>query len=273
MTTAVEPHEGAGLRLTEVCWPIFDFAINFARQAKMGTLPPPDQVRYEALNALRDADDIAGRDPLAQRAWEDHLKAMMVYFLDYKMLNTDWDGRDFWFDNRFETDPDVLNHIEALGGEKFFEDCDTLQKDYELAERRDRRDKYELAEKLNLYFICLRLGFKGQFHDRPQELGDYTRRLFTRLPAYATTRGKEMFPDAYKHNQELKVDYKLGMSLALVLVILALVVGVSLVTFRLAWSRETAGISRAAEAWSGGNVPAAVAKSDAAGDKNEKKKK
>ncbi len=259
-----EHQETSTIRLTEVCWPVFDFAINFARQVKFGAAPPPEQVRYEALTAMRDAADVAARDPIAQRAWEDHLKAMMCYFLDYKMLNTEWNGRDLWFDSRFETDPEVLNHVEALGGEKFFQECDEIQKEYELAERRDRRDKYELAEKMNLYFVCLRLGFRGQFHDRPQELADYTRRLFTRLPAYGTTRGKEMFPEAYKHNQELKVDYKLGLSLTLVLVILAVVVGVSLTTFRVAWSRETAGISQAATVWTGDNPPTAAAAETAA---------
>ena len=34
-----EHEEAASLRLTEVCWPVFDFAINFARQAKLGVLP------------------------------------------------------------------------------------------------------------------------------------------------------------------------------------------------------------------------------------------
>ncbi|MCK4340930.1 MAG: DotU family type IV/VI secretion system protein [Phycisphaerae bacterium] len=250
-----EYEERSTIRLTEVCWPLFDFAINFGRQVKFGATPPPDQVRYEALSAIRDAEDLAQRDPMALRAWEDHLKAMMCYFLDYKMLNCEWEGRDFWFDHRFETDVDILNHVEALGGEKFFEACDENQREYELAERRDRRDKFELAEKLNLYFICLRLGFKGQYHDRPQELADYTRRLFTRLPAYSTSRGKEMFPEAYKHNQEVKVDYKLGLSLTLVLVILVVVVGVSLTTFRVAWSRETAGINNAAAEWTGDRVP------------------
>jgi type VI protein secretion system component VasF len=95
----------------------------------------------------------------------------------------------------------------------------------------------------------LRLGFKGRFHDYPQELADYTRRLFTRLPAYAGTRAKEMFPDAYQHNQELKVDYKLGMSLTLVLVILSIVVGASALTFRLAWNNAVSEIEQAAEVW------------------------
>ncbi len=247
MTPREEP---VPLRLTEVCWPVFDGLINLARQVKRGAPPPPDQVRFELLTALRDAEDIARRDPTAERLWSDRVKPMMVYLIDYKMLNTVWAGRDFWFESRFETDPGILDHVEALGGEKFFEDCDELQREYELAERRERRDTAELAELLNLYFICLRLGFKGQFHDRPQELADYTRRLFSRLPAYATTRGKELFPEAYRHNQEFKADYRLGLSLTLVLVILAVVVGAALVTFRVAWSHETSGIAQVAAEWS-----------------------
>ena len=254
-STTAEAQETPTLRLTEACWPVFDFLINFGRHAKFGTVPAPDQVRFEALAALRDAEDLARRDSASERIWEDRVKAMMVYLIDYKMLNNEWPGRDFWFDHRFETDVEILNHVEALGGEAFFKDCDEIQKEYELAERRDRRDRYELAELLNLYFICIRLGFMGQYHDRPQELADYTRRLFTRLPAYATTRGKEMFPEAYRHNQEVKVDYKLGMSLTLVAAIVLVIVGVSLGTFRIAWHRASSDIAQVAEHWS----PSAVA--------------
>ncbi|MEW6199318.1 MAG: DotU family type IV/VI secretion system protein [Planctomycetota bacterium] len=244
-----ERDDAPAVRLTEVCWPVFDCLINLSRQFQHGASPPPDQTRYEVLTALRDAEDLARRDPIAERLWDERVKAMMVYLIDYRMLNTDWPGRDYWFDHRFETDPNILDHVEALGGEKFFEDCDEMQKEYELAERRDRRDKQELAELLGLYFICLRLGFKGQYHDRPQELADYTRRLFTRLPAYATTRGKEMFPETYRHTQEVKVDYKLGMSLTLVLLILVIVIGASLLTFRGAWSKAVGDIAKVAEQW------------------------
>lgn len=224
------------IRLTEVCWPVLEFVTNFARQIKYGTVTRPEQVRYEALSALRSSEDIAHDDPAIERQWNDRVKPIMVYLIDYKMLNTEWEGRNYWFDHRFETDPEVLNEVEALGGEKFFEQCDEVSKEYEVAERRDRRDKEELAELLGLYFICLRLGFKGKYHDYPQELADYTRRLFARLPAYATTRAKDMFPEAYQHNQEIKVDYRLGMSLAMVLLVFGVIVSVSAITFRMAWS-------------------------------------
>ncbi len=249
-----ETIERTPLRLTEACWPVFEFITNVSRQVKHGAVPAAEQVRYEALSALRDAEDVARNDPLTERAWHDRTKAVMVYLLDYKMINTEWEGRQFWLDNPFETDPQVLDHAQALGGEDFFVTCDELQREYELAERRDRRDKDELAEQLGIYFICLRLGFKGQFHDRPQELADYTRRLFTRLPAYASTRAKEMFPDAYRHNQELKVNYNLGMNLTIVLVTLAIVVSGWLLTSRLAWSSAVREIGQSADKVCGDNV-------------------
>ncbi len=241
--------ERLSLRMTAACWPVFEFVTNFVRQIKHGTTPAPDQVRYEALSALRDAEDLARDDPATERLWGDRVKAMMVYLIDYKMLNSDWDGRDFWFDAPFETDPDILNHAQALGGEEFFRDCNDMQREYELAERRDRRDKDELAELLSLYFVCLRLGFKGQYHDRPQEMADYTRRLFARLPAYASTRAKEMFPETYQHNQELKVDYKLGTSLVVVMVTFAVIIGLSLFAFQLAWDKAVGKIHDRAQEW------------------------
>lgn len=240
------------LLLAETCWPIFEFLTNFIRQIKHGVVPAPDKVRYEALAALRDAEDLSRNDPVTERAWLDRVKAMMVYFLDYKMLNTEWEGRDYWSDNPFETDPMILDHAQSLGGEDFFRDCDDMQREYELAERRDRGDKDELAGVLNLYFVCLRLGFRGQYHDRPQELADYTRRLFTRLPAHATTRGKEMFPETYKHNQEIKVNYNLGKNLTIVLTIFAAIIGLSLLTFRVAWGSAVREIQQSAQKWQSG---------------------
>jgi type VI protein secretion system component VasF len=112
---------------------------------------------------------------------------------------------------------------------------------------------------LSIYFVCLRLGFKGQYHDRPQELADYTRRLFSRLPAYATTRAKEMFPEAYRHNEEIKVDYNLGMNLTIVLTMLMIVVVGWLVTSHLAWNSAVGEIGKAATQIERQSQPAADA--------------
>ena len=86
--------------LTEACWPVLEFLTHFTRQLKYGTAAPPKQVRYEALSALRDSEEYARDDPVSERAWEDRIQATLVYLIDYKMLNSDWEGRDYWFDER-----------------------------------------------------------------------------------------------------------------------------------------------------------------------------
>ncbi len=244
-----EKKDRPSLYLTTACWPVLELITNFARQVKYGTCPPPEQVRYEAVSALRDAEDLARNDPAAERLWEDRAKAMMCYLIDYKMINSAWEGPEYWSDNPFETDPQLLNHAQATGGEDFFRECDEIQKEHDLAERRERRDRHELGELLGLYFTCLRLGFRGQFHDRPQELADYTRRLWARLPAYAQTRSKEMFPEAYEHNQEIKINYNLGLSLVVVLTTFAVIIGLFVGTMRIAWDTAVDEITDSAEQW------------------------
>ena len=241
--------ERSSLCLTAACWPVFEFLTNFVRQVKHGTVREAEQVRYEALSALRDAEDSARDDPATEKLWHERVKAMMVYLLDYKMINTEWEGSNYWYDNAFETDAHILDHAQALGGDEFFRDCDEMQREYDLAERRERRDRDELAEVLSLYFVCLRLGFKGGYHDRPQELADYTRRLYTRLPAYAATRVKRMFPDAYEHNQELKVNYNLGMSLTVVLIVFSVILSLSVLAFRAAWHGLVSEMGNVADEW------------------------
>jgi type VI protein secretion system component VasF len=239
--------ERVSVRLTEMCWPVFEFVTNFDRQVRHGVTPGPDQLRFDALAALRDAEDLARNDPVTERAWDDKVKAMMVYLLDYRLLNTDWPGSEYCSSNPFETDPNVLNHSQSLGGSEFFRDCDDVKREFELAERRERRDKDELAGLLNLYFTCLRLGFKGQFHDQPIQLTDYTRQLFNRLPAYSTTRAKELFPETYKHTQEVKANYDLGMNLTIVGVIFVSVFVASVVTFKLAWGSAVGELRQSAQ--------------------------
>ena len=63
-----------------------------------------------------------------------------------------------------------------------------------------------------------------------------------------------MFPEAYQHNQELKVDYRLGVSLTIVLIVFASIVGASMLTFRLAWNNAVGTIRAKSEDWAQGRI-------------------
>jgi len=238
--------ETSSYGLTQACWPVFEFVIHFKRQVRYGGLANSDQIRFEARQAFRSAEEIARDDPSVERLWHEKAKAMMTYFVDYMMINTQWDGRETWLNNPLELDRDFLDHTETLGGEHFYNDCDEIQREYEQAERRDRRDKHELGELLSLYFTCLRLGFKGKYDGFPNELADYTRRLYSKLPGYSATRGKEMFPETYKHVEEVKVDYKLGVSLVIVLTCFLVVIGSWALASRLLWGSAVREIGESA---------------------------
>ena len=58
-----------------------------------------------------------------------------------------------------------------------------------------------------------------------------------------------MFPETYEHNQEAKVNYNLGMSLTVVLVTFVVILGLSLGTFRIAWSKAVKDIRVSATQW------------------------
>ena len=60
-----ERAENTSLHLTRACWPVFEFLTNFLRQVQHGTAAAPDQVRYEALSALRDAEELAHDEPVS----------------------------------------------------------------------------------------------------------------------------------------------------------------------------------------------------------------
>ena len=182
----------------------------------------------------------AREDPVTERAWNDRVKAMMVYLIDYKMLNTDWDGRNYWFvpEPLRDRPGGPRRTSRALGGEKFFEDCDEMQQGVRArrAPRPPGQGRTGRAAEPVLHLPAPGLQGAATTTGRrnwPTTPGGCSRRL----PAYATTRGKEMFPEAYRHNQELKVDYKLGMSLTMVLVTLRDRRGVG-------WSRSATGLEQ-----------------------------
>ena len=58
-----------------------------------------------------------------------------------------------------------------------------------------------------------------------------------------------MFPAAYEHLQELKINYNLGMSLTVVLVTFAVILTLSFFTFQIAWERAVGEIRDQAVNW------------------------
>ena len=74
------------------------------------------------------------------------------------------------------------------------------------------------------------------YDGRPQELEEYTRKLFHRLPAQAATRVKDrMFPHTYEHNAERKLPPPPGRNLTIFLTSIVIVFVLTLGALQYAW--------------------------------------
>jgi type VI protein secretion system component VasF len=228
---------------------MFFALIRFSQQARSGKTGAPENIRREMLTALREGAEIAAQDSAADRAWHERIRKLLIYFCDYRLSQTDWPGRAYWLNHRLETSPDGLAQPTGLGGDRFFDDCDELQKSYERVEHRDREDRGIMAEQLSLYYTAIRLGFRGRYHDFPVELEEYSRRLFALIPGQKTLGDDPMFPQAYDHTIKKPAIYALGVSVARIAAIFLVLLVAIIVVYQVAWRNAIRVIRESAETY------------------------
>ncbi len=114
-------------------------------------------------------------------------KFPLVAFIDETILNSNWEGRESWRERPMQLD----KYGETVAGERFFERLERL--------RAQGESKSELLE---IYYLCLSLGFEGKYKilgkeklrslvdDLRRELG-YARPLSDRVPISPHGRRKE----------------------------------------------------------------------------------
>jgi type VI secretion system protein ImpK len=96
----------------------------------------------------------------------------VVAFLDESVLNSDDPSKNAWLSLQSDL------YGQAVGGDTFFE---------QLAMYLKRRDSPQLADILEVYYLCLLLGYRGRhatpFSERAPEVSEIMRDLKTRIAA------------------------------------------------------------------------------------------
>lgn len=248
------------LQLTQAAWPTLLTVLNVVSQVRAGQQPKPEQVRTRVLKALREGAEISVSDPELDRAWNERVRRMLIYFVDGRLINlTQWTGRHWWMEHRLELDRDGLDEVASEGGDRFFEMCDQLQTEYHAAERINRPDKHLLAEQLSLFYSAIRLGFRGKYQDLPDEFDEYTRKVYGLIPGQLGIRDEELFPETTKHTITKKAIYPIGRALTIVLGTFLIVLVSILVTYNIVWRNSTKAIREAAESLRKMELPAGTA--------------
>ncbi len=88
----------------------------------------------------------------------------LIYWIDEMLIMTDWEGQDWWNNNKLETE--ILNTNDRY---RFF--------------YRDAKEAAGLADKsaLEVYYLCVALGFRGLYRD-PESDASMAARDMLQLP-------------------------------------------------------------------------------------------
>lgn len=151
-------------------------------QAHRQQLGDPETFRARMKNALKETRRDAITAGYSPENVED-TEFAIVAFLDEVILNSDDPARQAWAKMTLN----VEMFGEAVAGEVFFERLESFRK---------RQDSPRLADLLEVYLLCLLLGFEGRYVGSKGEIYAISHRIRNRLDAIRQTDPRLITPEA-----------------------------------------------------------------------------
>jgi type VI secretion system protein ImpK len=159
--------------------PVFQHVVDLQDRLHDGESPPLEAERDQILAILGDAERQAGTSS-SQLAHDFELaRRALVYWIDEVLINSGWDHAPEWKQHILEWDI----YQERLRADRFYEvahDAETLAG----------------TDPLETFFLCVALGFRGRYADRPRELEGWAERVYNRIVAGSHQPDKFMADDA-----------------------------------------------------------------------------
>lgn len=154
------------MRLTEICQPLFTYICRLNRAARLGTPAfEPSQVRGDIESILRQIAEEADAAGLTEQFTK--IRPPLVYFSDFMVASSGFPwARDY---------PRIANDEEEFAGdERFF---------HPLLDEALADTGPGAAERLEVFFECLGLGFTGIYTGDAPEKADQVRQYLNRTAA------------------------------------------------------------------------------------------
>jgi type IV/VI secretion system ImpK/VasF family protein len=151
---------------------------------EMSSLGQPDQLRRLLNSYLKDFERTAMSHRKPPEALE-QAKYALTAFLDETIVNGENDCREAWI-----ADPLAVTFFnDSLAGENFFKRLESLLP--------DMKRNLEIIE---VYYLCLALGFQGRYRlSGPEVLPNVVRNLLKRIEGLKGAPPKAVSPSAYVH--------------------------------------------------------------------------
>lgn len=149
-TAAVLFDETADRRLSEIFATCFTLILQLRAADHFGD---PDVLRRRVKQVLDEAEHEALRTGVTPDNIQ-MAKFAVVAFIDETIISSSWSQKDRWISKPLQLE--LYNQYDA--GETFFTRLDQL-----------RQQPKANAEAMEVYYLCLTLGFKGKYHLHEQE--------------------------------------------------------------------------------------------------------
>jgi type VI secretion system protein ImpK len=165
--------EGSGRSLQDLSTGLFSLILSLRSSSDYG---PEEALRQKIINYLTSIE----REGLAAgipRPEVEAVKFPLVAFIDETIINSDWEHRQSWRDRPLQLEL----FGERMAGTRFFE---------QLAEV--RRAGEARREVLEIYHLCLTLGFQGQYRISDRQHLDKLLADVRRELGYSTRRTREI---------------------------------------------------------------------------------
>ena len=173
-------------KLAEVFAPCFSLILKLRETDEFGD---SDLLRNRTVELLKSAHENAMRKAIPMQDIKD-ARFAIVAFLDETIVGSSWSERASWITKPLQ----VQLYGEAVAGKEFFDRLERLKAD--AAMRRDA---------LDVYYLCLTLGFKGQYQMMgaagQNELRTHIEDTYARLSATSRVSSEMLSPHGLPRDQ------------------------------------------------------------------------
>ena len=156
--------------------PVVRAIIDLQLKVEQGEHPPMPVVREKVMGRLADAEQKASVSTQLSHDFE-LAKYALVYWVDEVLINSAWEHAQSWKQHILEWDI----YQERLRADRFFEkaaEASTLAG----------------TDPLEVYYICVALGFRGKYAGQPEALQKWAERAYGRVVA-GSSQPERFLPD------------------------------------------------------------------------------
>jgi type VI secretion system protein ImpK len=145
--------------------PVFQYLIDLQGLLEQGENPALEPQRKQMLDLLAEADQKASSSSQLAHDYE-LARHALVYWIDEVLINSPWAYAMEWRQRILEWDL----YQERLRADRFYE-------------KAQEAEALASTDPLEVYYLCVALGFRGRHADNPAELRRWAERVYNRIVA------------------------------------------------------------------------------------------